>query len=257
MSTSHLSESSVEHDESSVVIEARRVTYREDDVVVPVPPSTTAAWPIGSGRSTWGRRAKRALDLAIAPVSLVVLSPVLLAAMLATRLDSPGAPLFQQVRVGVGGRPFTVYKIRTMYVDNDDRAHREYVAGLLRGARARHRGLYKLADDPRITRVGRHLRRLSIDEIPQLINVVKGEMSLVGPRPAPPSEVHLYDEHQLGRLATPPGITGLWQVSGRCELTYREMIELDLEYVERWSLWLDLKILVRAFGTVLRGDGAV
>lgn len=227
--------------------------------VAPVPDRSgrwTRSHDVTRRRPRWERRAKRVLDVIAAPAMLVVLSPVLAASAIAVRLDSAGPAVFRQTRVGADGRHFTVLKLRTMFVDNDDRRHREYVGSLLDGQAERVNGLFKLADDPRITRAGRVLRRLSIDEVPQLVNVVRGEMSLVGPRPPLPTEVEMYDNRQLGRLSGKPGVTGMWQVSGRSELGYREMIELDIEYFERWSFWLDLKILARTPRAVFSQRGA-
>jgi lipopolysaccharide/colanic/teichoic acid biosynthesis glycosyltransferase len=164
--------------------------------------------------------------------------------------------IFRQPRLGLAGRPFTLYKLRTMVDGNDDAEHRAYVAALLNGDAERNGGIYKLTDDPRITRVGRMLRRFSLDEVPQLVNVLRGDMSVVGPRPPLASETELYEARDWARLACLPGITGLWQVSGRCELTYRDMIELDIEYVERWSPWLDLSIIARTPRAILSRRGA-
>ncbi len=204
----------------------------------------------------WQQRSKRAIDMLVAPISLVLYAPVAAVAAIAIRLDTPGPIIFRQTRVGADGEPFVMLKLRTMTIGGDDSHHREYVASMLNGHSEQVGGLYKLTDDVRITRVGRILRSLSIDEIPQLLNILRGDMTLVGPRPALPSEVELYDEHQLRRLAGRPGITGLWQVSGRCELGYREMIDLDVEYLDNWSLWLDLKILARTPLAVLSRRGA-
>ena len=203
-----------------------------------------------------GAVAKRSIDVVGAAVGLVLASPVMAVAAVLVRLDTPGPAIFRQERVGAFGRRFTTYKVRTMFVDNDDGAHRRFVAALLRGEGPTQNGIYKMAHDPRITRVGRVLRRLSIDEIPQLLNVLRGEMSLVGPRPPLPSETDLYDARSWGRLACRPGITGLWQVSGRSQLGYLEMIDLDLEYVRSWSLALDARILARTPRVVLSRQGA-
>ncbi len=234
----------------------------------PVPLPTPVGWPVdGTARETapappvrrpaWQRRAKRAVDLVVAPVVLALTAPIVAVAAAAIRLETPGPVVFRQRRIGAGGRPFVVFKLRTMYDGNDDRHHRDYVAALLDGRAERRGGLFKLADDHRITAVGRILRSCSIDEIPQLVNVLRGEMSLVGPRPALPSEIELYDDRQRGRLEGVPGITGLWQVSGRAELGYAEMIELDLRYLEQWSFWSDLAILARTPLAVLSRRGAV
>jgi lipopolysaccharide/colanic/teichoic acid biosynthesis glycosyltransferase len=207
-------------------------------------------------RRRWSVVVKRAIDVVLASVGLIVATPLLALAAVAIRVESRGPAIFRQERLGLGGRPFTVYKLRTMVDGNDDSAHRAYVADLLKGEGETHDGLYKLTRDPRLTRVGTFLRRTSVDEIPQLLNVIRGEMSIVGPRPPLPSEAELYDARDWGRLTQAPGITGLWQVSGRCELTYREMIELDLQYIKSWSVWLDLRILLRTPRAILSRRGA-
>ncbi len=208
------------------------------------------------GLSLASRAFKRMLDLCLAPVLLVLALPVLLLAALAIRMDSPGPALFRQDRLGAGGRRFRLYKLRTMYVDNDDTAHREYVAALIAGAASRQEGMFKLVGDRRVTRVGRFLRRFSIDELPQLWNVIQGDMSLVGPRPPLPSEAALYDAWTWLRLSSKPGITGLWQVSGRCRLSFEEMVRLDIRYVREWSPWLELKIVFKSPLVVLLRRGA-
>jgi len=199
---------------------------------------------------------KRVLDVVVAAGVLLLLAPVLLVAALAVRLSSPGPVLFRQSRIGRDGRPFEMLKFRTMYADCDSAAHKAYVAALIRGEADQRGGVFKLADDPRITRVGRWLRKTSIDELPQLINVLRGEMSLVGPRPPLAYEVELYDERAWQRLSVPPGVTGLWQVSGRNKLNFQQMVDLDLEYVARWSPALDLAIAVRTPFVLLLGHGA-
>jgi lipopolysaccharide/colanic/teichoic acid biosynthesis glycosyltransferase len=203
----------------------------------------------------------RALDIVVASAALVVLSPILLTIAIAVRLDSDGRAFFRQTRFGRGLRPFTVNKFRTMHKDASHEEHRAFVHRLIAGhaeqhCDARDAALFKLAGDPRVTRLGRFLRRSSLDELPQLINVVKGDMSLVGPRPPVEYEVERYPEHAFGRFVVKPGITGLWQVGGRSELTFGEMIALDLEYVERRSLWLNVKILVCTVPVVLLRRGA-
>ena len=200
--------------------------------------------------------AKRVMDIGIALVALVVLAPVLIAAAMAIKVSSPGPVLFRQRRIGRNGRSFEMYKLRTMVANADPAIHRAYVSALMRGEAGQDGGLFKLASDPRITTVGRFLRRTSIDELPQLFNVVKGDMSLVGPRPPLPYEYELYDERARQRLSVLPGITGLWQVSGRSRLTFRQMIELDLAYVSQRSIWLDLTILLRTPAVLLTGSGA-
>jgi lipopolysaccharide/colanic/teichoic acid biosynthesis glycosyltransferase len=186
---------------------------------------------------------------------LLVFSPVLLVVAALIRATSRGPVLFRQTRVGRGGTPFRMLKFRTMRHACDDAAHRDYVRRLLADEAEAHEGLYKLVDDPRITRVGAVLRRLSIDELPQLINVLTGDMSLVGPRPALPFEADLFPDWAAPRYDVAPGMTGLWQVSGRNRLTMLQGLHLDVAYVEQRSLAVDLLILVRTFPAVL-GHGA-
>ncbi|MGH6929246.1 MAG: sugar transferase [Dongiaceae bacterium] len=194
---------------------------------------------------------KRALDLLLGGLALAFAAPLLLAAAVLIRITSPGPAVYRQLRVGRGERPFTMFKLRTMRVDADDRAHRDFNAReLLTNAAARD-GVFKIEGDPRITRLGRVLRRYSIDELPQLINVLRGEMSLVGPRPSLPWEVSLYTQEQRRRHECVPGMTGLWQVSGRNRRSMTEMLELDVAYVERRSLKLDFWILLRTPKAVL------
>ncbi len=198
-----------------------------------------------------GRIVKGVLDRLLAVVGLLVLSPIFLLAVLAVRVTSAGPALFRQVRVGVGGKEFTLYKFRSMHVDAEQRLD------ALREHNVNHDGLlFKIPDDPRVTTVGRFLRRVSIDELPQLLNVLRGEMSLVGPRPPLPSQVEKYGHDVMRRLLVKPGLTGLWQVSGRSDLTWEESVRLDLRYVENWSLTLDVMILWRTLFAVVRGAGA-
>ncbi|HWA53487.1 MAG TPA: sugar transferase [Solirubrobacterales bacterium] len=210
------------------------------------------------GEPLWQALARRFLDLFGAGVVIVLLSPLLIALTIAIRLDSPGKALFRQRRVGLGKREFTVFKFRSMRSDADPRGHRDYVTALIKGKAdgVGEENLYKLAVDDRITPVGRWIRRWSLDELPQLFNVIAGDMSLVGPRPAIPYEVAEYPSWYLDRFAVKPGLTGLWQVSGRNERTYEEMVRLDIEYAERRSLFLDLSILARTPFTVLARRGA-
>ena len=197
-----------------------------------------------------GRAVKQVCDRVVAGLALVALAPLLVALAVAVRLETPGAALFRQTRIGRDGRPFTMLKLRTMSVDAEDR----------RGELAAHADpghvLFKLRTDPRVTRIGRLLRTYSLDELPQLVNVVRGEMALVGPRPPLPDEVARYDADTRRRLAVTPGLTGLWQVSGRSDLSWQESVRLDLRYVENWSLGLDLRILARTVGAVLGHRGA-
>jgi lipopolysaccharide/colanic/teichoic acid biosynthesis glycosyltransferase len=207
-------------------------------------------WPVLS------RAVKRGLDLLLASAGLLLTLPIVLLSVLAVKCDTRGPAFFRQVRVGANGRRFRMVKIRTMLHDNDDSQHRAYMAALVAGAGERCGGMYKLVDDPRVTRVGRVLRRFSLDEIPQIWNVLKGDMSVVGPRPPLPSEVELYQPRAMERLRVKPGMTGLWQVSGRCRLPFEAMVELDVAYWQRWSLLLDLAILLRTPKAVLAGAGA-
>ena len=204
----------------------------------------------------WGRAIKRAADLVASTVGIIVTLPVLAVVAITVRLDSPGPSLFVQTRVGRDGRKFKCLKFRTMFVDNDDSLHKEYVAALIRGDGVDHNGVFKLTEDPRITRVGRFLRRFSLDELPQLFNVFAGTMTLIGPRPAIPEETELYDDTAWARLRVKPGLTGLWQVSGRCELNFWQMVELDVAYWRQWTPWLDLRILARTPKAVFSTRGA-
>jgi len=192
---------------------------------------------------------KRAMDVAGAAVGLTLLSPLFLLIALLIKLDSPGPVFFVQERVGLHGRRFRMYKFRSMVADAERRlsevAHLNETSG----------PVFKVRDDPRVTRVGRFLRRTSLDELPQLWNVLRGEMSLVGPRPPLPREVEAYGPRERRRLMVKPGITCLWQVNGRHRIPFDRWVELDLEYIERWSLWLDLKILARTIPAVLGRTG--
>lgn len=203
-----------------------------------------------SRRGATVRLLKGAIDRVVGAMLLLAASPFLAVMMLAIRLDSPGAPLFRQERVGQDGRTFTLYKLRTMRND----AERQLVA--LRDQNEGAGVLFKMRQDPRVTRIGRLLRRTSMDELPQLINVVKGDMSLVGPRPALPVEVAEYDEVERRRLAVKPGMTGLWQVSGRSNLDWETSIGLDLDYVDNWRIGDDLMIGLRTIGAVTGARGA-
>ncbi len=193
---------------------------------------------------------KRVIDIVGALLVLILGAPLLGVIALAIRLDSPGPILFRQERVGQNHRPFTIYKFRSM------RVGAELEQAELRDFNEADGPLFKIRDDPRLTRVGAFLRHVSLDELPQLLNVLRGEMSLVGPRPPIPAEVAQYQAWHKQRLVVPPGMTGMWQVSGRSELTFDEMVLLDLYYIEHWSPWLDFKIMLRTIPTVLLGDGA-
>jgi exopolysaccharide biosynthesis polyprenyl glycosylphosphotransferase len=194
--------------------------------------------------------AKRACDLVVSGLGLLALAPLLLAVAVAVKLSSPGPVIFRQERVGLRGRPFTVLKFRTMVAGAD------LMLESLRDRNEADGPLFKLREDPRVTRVGRLLRRYSLDELPQLVNVLKGEMSLVGPRPPLAGEVAHYDEGQLDRLEVRPGITGLWQVSGRSDLSFEDYVRLDLFYVENWSIAYDLFILSKTIPLLVSTRGA-
>jgi exopolysaccharide biosynthesis polyprenyl glycosylphosphotransferase len=195
---------------------------------------------------------KRAVDIIVATVGLIVLAPLLGAVALAVRLSSPGPIIFRQRRVGGGGRLFDILKFRSM-VDGADAQRSQLTAASMYGDGR----LFKLSRDPRVTAVGRFIRRTSLDELPQLWNVLRGEMSLVGPRPPLPSEVALYDEHHYSRFDMKPGITGPWQVNGRNRVTdFDEVIRLETAYLRRWMIWKDFAILLRTIPVVLRMDGA-
>jgi lipopolysaccharide/colanic/teichoic acid biosynthesis glycosyltransferase len=199
---------------------------------------------------------RRALDILVAGGLLLALAPLLLLIALIIRLESGGPAVFRQQRLGHGLSRFTILKFRTMHHEADVTPHREYVQSMIgRQDGSEHGRLYKLSVDDRVTRVGRILRSWSLDELPQLLNVLRGHMALVGPRPVIPYEVDLYPESYLGRFAVKPGLTGLWQVSGRNERTYGEMVRLDIEYAERASLLLDLSILARTVPILITRRG--
>jgi lipopolysaccharide/colanic/teichoic acid biosynthesis glycosyltransferase len=198
---------------------------------------------------------KRLLDVAGSLAGLVLLAPLLLVVWALVRATSPGPALFRQTRVGAGGRSFSMLKFRSMYRDSDETPHREYILRLMHGQVDAADGLYKLSGDLRVTRVGAVLRRLSLDELPQLVNVLRGDMSLVGPRPVLPWEVELLPAWAAPRFSVRPGITGLWQVSGRNRLTMLEAVAIDVEYVRTRSCWLDLWILARTVPAVLGRGG--
>jgi lipopolysaccharide/colanic/teichoic acid biosynthesis glycosyltransferase len=272
-------------------------TYPDDlftslSAAAPVP---TAFQPFPLGGSTTRRVSgyplKRALDVLVASLALLLLALPMLGVALAIRLSSPGGAIFKQTRLGRGGVPFTFYKFRSMVVDGDDSIHREFASQIIKGAAPAqvpalapstageggadleakaHAGpgpaagavgepvLYKLKSDPRVTRLGKFIRKTSIDELPQLFNVLKGDMSLVGPRPPIPYEsVHYQPWHLRRILSAKPGITGLWQVGGRSAVSFSEMVRMDLHYMNHCSLGLDLKILCKTISVVLHCQGAV
>lgn len=204
-------------------------------------------------------RVKRIFDILVA---LLLLAPVglllMLVVALLVRLDSPGPVLFRQRRVGMHGAEFSMLKFRSMYVNNEDAVHRAAVERWMTGQalQGEQGASFKDSNDPRVTRVGRFIRRMSLDELPQLFNVLRGEMSLVGPRPPVPYEVERYKREWWLRLSAKPGLTGIWQVYGRSRVPFETMVEMDIEYVKRQSLAFDLRLLALTVPAVLRGDGA-
>jgi lipopolysaccharide/colanic/teichoic acid biosynthesis glycosyltransferase len=229
-------------------------------------PSNPALYPDLSKRANAMRplsALKRAMDIVGSMVALVLAAPLFLVIAITIKATSKGPILFRQRRIGQHGIPFVFLKFRSMYTGNDASTHKEYVRRLIAGKAERKpsngngEGVFKLTHDPRVTRVGSFLRRTSLDELPQFINVLKGEMSLVGPRPPVPYEVEAYDFwHRRRVLEAKPGITGLWQVGGRSRVTFDEMVRLDLQYARSWSPWMDIKILMRTPGAVFLGEGA-
>jgi exopolysaccharide biosynthesis polyprenyl glycosylphosphotransferase len=213
--------------------------------------------PLSSGT----RLIKRTFDLAASALTILLLFPVWLLIALLIKLDSKGPVFYTQERVGMDGRLFLLYKFRTMKADSDPEIHKEYQRAFIAGRAEANLGdpskpTYKLRSDPRVTRVGKWLRRTSVDEVPQLLNVLMSDMSIVGPRPPIAYEVESYDLWHRKRLDMKPGLTGLWQVSGRNRLPFDEMVRLDLFYIENWSLLLDLKIILRTFFVMLGGEGS-
>ena len=229
-------------------------------------PSNTALYPDLISRDQ-GRRTvlliKRLIDITGSVTMLILCAPLFLVVALAVKVSSKGPVFYRQLRVGRYGRTFTFLKFRSMYIDSDPTVHREFVTRLIASQPGQQEGItnrrsvYKLTDDTRITRIGRFLRRTSIDELPQFFNVLKGEMSLVGPRPPIPYELAAYQIwHRRRLLGVKPGITGLWQVMVRSSVEFDEMVRLDLRYASTWTPWLDFKILMRTPGAVIRGTGA-
>lgn len=205
---------------------------------------------------------KRVVDIVICAFTMFILSPLLILISLLIKADSKGSVFYKQERVGMDGRKFLFYKFRTMINDADEQIHRDAYQMNIDGISEANTGdrdnpvFGKVKNDPRVTKVGKLLRRSSLDEIPQLLNVLLGDMSIVGPRPPIPYEVEEYELWHRKRLDMRPGITGLWQVSGRNRLTFEEMVRIDLYYIENWSLWLDLKIILLTLPAIVRGDGA-
>ena len=232
----------------------------------PKRPSNPTLYPDLSHRENRRKLAgalKRMMDVAGSTAGLLMAAPLFLLIAAAIKATSKGPVLFRQRRIGQYGTSFVFLKFRSMYQNNDASKHKEYVHQLIAGTAERHpsegngAGVYKLTQDKRITRIGSFLRRTSLDELPQLINVLRGEMSLVGPRPPVPYEVEAYDVwHRRRLLEAKPGITGLWQVSGRSRVKFDDMVRLDLQYANNWTPWMDVKILLRTPAAVLFGEGA-
>lgn len=208
--------------------------------------------PVRTGLNFLERSFKRLLDIIVAIVGLVILSPIMMVAVILIRLDSPGRAIFTQQRVGEGGKPFNMYKLRTMVEDAQEKLDsllKERNIDLTQPA-------FKIPDDPRVTRVGRFLRKTSLDEVPQFWNILRGDMGVVGPRPEESWIVALYNDHQRQRLVFKPGLTGPMQISGRGDLDMEKRLEIELEYIQNYSFWLDLKILYKSIGVWLSGKGA-
>jgi exopolysaccharide biosynthesis polyprenyl glycosylphosphotransferase len=208
-------------------------------------------WIIAENMFANNLTAKRFFDVLVSTMTLILLSPLLLLVILVITLDSKGPIFFFQTRVGENGKKFKMWKFRSMYIDAEERKaalmkENEMVGGVL----------FKMKNDPRITRVGRFIRKFSIDELPQLWNVLIGDMSLVGPRPPVPSEVAQYTPYQRQRLKVTPGITCIWQVSGRSEIPFPKQVEMDLEYINNQSFWFDMVLLIKTVPAVLKAKGA-
>ncbi len=209
-----------------------------------------------------GLVAKRTMDLFLSLLVLIVFAPLYALIALLVKMYSPGPILFKQIRAGKDGRPFTFYKFRTMRHDIDDTLHREYATNFIGGKELRlkdersDKKIYKMPNDPRVTSIGRILRKTSLDELPQIFNVIRGDMSIVGPRPPIAYELTIYKEWHKRRLRAKPGITGLWQVSGRSSVPFHDMVLLDLYYINRWSLPLDVEIIMKTIPVVFSGKGA-
>ncbi len=195
---------------------------------------------------------KRLMDIVGSSVGLILASPILIITAIAIQLESPGNVIFKQVRIGKNSRPFKIYKFRSMFIDAEERK-KELMEKNQMGSDL----MFKMEDDPRITKVGKFIRKTSIDELPQLYNILKGDMSLVGTRPPTRDEVKKYERHHLRRISITPGLTGMWQVSGRSSITdFEQVVELDRQYIENWSIWLDIKLLFKTVWVVLKGRGA-
>ena len=229
-----------------------------DEVAVVVEPEPLRLRVGNCDYPWWQCGLKRSVDILSAVAVLTVGAPLFIFLALAVRFSSPGPVFFRQVRLGKDGQPFTFYKFRSMHHKNDDAAHRDFAKDFISGDMSENpdRTVFKMVRDPRITPIGRFLRRSSLDELPQFLNVLRGEMSLVGPRPPISYEIEHYQDWHKDRLKVKPGLTGLWQVSGRSSVGFDEMVMLDLYYIAHWNLQLDLKIVARTVPAMVKGDGA-
>ena len=202
--------------------------------------------------NTYEKVMKRTMDIVGGLVGVILTSPIMMVTAIAIKLDSKGPVLFKQTRVGQNGRHFKIYKFRSMYIDAEERKKELMAQNEVKGG-----VMFKMKDDPRVTRVGKFIRKTSIDEFPQFFNVVQGTMSLVGTRPPTLDEVEKYQRKQWRRISIKPGITGMWQVSGRSKIQdFDEIVELDTEYIDSWTLWLDIKIVLKTVLVLLKHDDA-
>jgi lipopolysaccharide/colanic/teichoic acid biosynthesis glycosyltransferase len=215
-------------------------------------------WPIQVAIKPGYLRAKRIFDVLFTLLILIPLCIVMVIVAVCIRLETPGPVFFRQKRVGLNGIEFEMLKFRSMYLNGDDSHHREAIKQYMNGSSLNGKAnAYKLVDDPRITRVGRLIRKTSIDELPQFLNVLRGQMTLVGPRPPLPYEVEEYSQRDWLRLSGKPGLTGTWQIYGRSRVPFQEMVEMDIEYLQQQSFWLDLKLIVLTVPVMISGRGGV
>lgn len=215
-------------------------------------------WPIQVAIKPGYLRAKRIFDVLFTLLILFPLCIVMVIVAVCIRLETPGPVFFRQKRVGLNGLEFEMLKFRSMYLNGDDSHHREAIKQYMNGSSLNGKAnAYKLVDDPRVTRVGRLIRKTSIDELPQFLNVLRGQMTLVGPRPPLPYEVEEYSQRDWLRLSGKPGLTGTWQIYGRSRVPFQEMVEMDIEYLQQQSFWLDLKLIVLTVPVMISGRGGV
>ena len=215
-------------------------------------------WPIQVAIKPGYLRVKRIFDILFTLFILIPLCIVMVIVAVCIRLETPGPVFFRQKRVGLNGIEFEMLKFRSMYLNGDDSHHREAIKQYMNGSSLNGKAnAYKLVDDPRVTRVGRLIRKTSIDELPQFLNVLRGQMTLVGPRPPLPYEVEEYSQRDWLRLSGKPGLTGTWQVYGRSRVPFQEMVEMDIEYLQQQSFWLDLKLIVLTVPVMISGRGGV